>query len=78
VRKDSIYDVLTAKHWAIRHATEAAISILRVDAIIMSKAAGGPKMPSQNPSKYDDHEGAGGWQSWLIHHISFPTDWDED
>ncbi|EMD33038.1 hypothetical protein CERSUDRAFT_118441 [Gelatoporia subvermispora B] len=43
----SIYDPLAAKSWAIRLATEAAISVLSVDSIIMSKPAGGPKIPQQ-------------------------------
>jgi len=42
-----IYDSLSAKSWAIRLATEAAVTVLRVDSIIMSKPAGGPKMPQQ-------------------------------
>jgi T-complex protein 1 subunit theta len=42
-----IVDSLVAKSWAIKLATEAAISVLSVDAIIMSKPAGGPKIPQQ-------------------------------
>lgn len=42
-----IYDSLAAKAWALRLATEAAISVLSVDSIIMSKQAGGPKIPQQ-------------------------------
>ncbi|KAF8161576.1 chaperonin Cpn60/TCP-1 family [Crassisporium funariophilum] len=42
-----IYDSLAAKTWAIRLATEAANSVLSVDSIIMSKPAGGPKVPQQ-------------------------------
>lgn len=42
-----IYDSLGAKTWALRLATEAAISVLSVDSIIMSKPAGGPKVPQQ-------------------------------
>ncbi|KIM40816.1 hypothetical protein M413DRAFT_445621 [Hebeloma cylindrosporum] len=42
-----IYDSLVAKTWAIRLATEAANSVLSVDSIIMSKPAGGPKVPQQ-------------------------------
>ncbi|CAE6396023.1 putative T-complex protein 1 subunit theta [Rhizoctonia solani] len=45
--EEQIYDSLSAKAWAIRLATEAAISVLRVDSIIMSKPAGGPKVPQQ-------------------------------
>jgi T-complex protein 1 subunit theta len=42
-----LFDSLAAKSWAIRLATEAAISVLSVDSIIMSKPAGGPKVPQQ-------------------------------
>ncbi|KAJ2917725.1 hypothetical protein MD484_g2687, partial [Candolleomyces efflorescens] len=42
-----IYDSIAAKKWAIKLATEAAISVLSVDSIIMSKPAGGPKVPQQ-------------------------------
>ncbi|KAG5725280.1 putative T-complex protein 1 subunit theta [Termitomyces sp. T112] len=42
-----IYDSLAAKSWAVKLATEAAISVLSVDSIIMSKPAGGPKIPQQ-------------------------------
>ncbi|KAF9476874.1 T-complex protein 1 [Pholiota conissans] len=45
--KNQIYDSLAAKMWAIRLAAEAANSVLSVDSIIMSKAAGGPKVPQQ-------------------------------
>ncbi|KAI0302325.1 T-complex protein 1 [Multifurca ochricompacta] len=43
----NIVDSLAAKAWAIRLATEAAISVLNVDSIIMSRPAGGPKIPQQ-------------------------------
>ena len=42
-----ILDSLIAKQWAIRLATDAAVSVLSVDSIIMSKPAGGPKVPQQ-------------------------------
>ncbi|KAL1671584.1 chaperonin Cpn60/TCP-1 family [Schizophyllum commune] len=42
-----ILDALAAKAWALRLATEAAVSVLSVDSIIMSKPAGGPKVPQQ-------------------------------
>jgi T-complex protein 1 subunit theta len=45
--KYQIFDSLAAKTWAVRLATEAAISVLSVDSIIMSKPAGGPKIPQQ-------------------------------
>ena len=43
----NIVDSLAAKSWAIRLATEAAVSVLSVDSIIMSRPAGGPKIPQQ-------------------------------
>lgn len=48
-----VFDVLVAKHWAIRYATSAAIDVLKVDAIIMSKPAG-LKAPGHNPNWDDD------------------------
>lgn len=50
----SILDSLAAKSWAIRQATEAAVSVLRVDSIIMSKPAGGPKIPQQSGNWDED------------------------
>lgn len=48
-------DSLAAKSWAIKLATEAAISVLSVDSIIMSRPAGGPKIPQQAGSwDHDD------------------------
>ncbi|KAF5829991.1 chaperonin complex component [Dunaliella salina] len=41
--KESILDVYMTKWWAIRLATDAACTVLKVDQIIMSKQAGGPK-----------------------------------
>ena len=43
----SILDAYLVKHWALRLATNAAVTVLRVDQIIMAKAAGGPKPPKQ-------------------------------
>ncbi|KAJ3372328.1 T-complex protein 1 subunit theta [Allomyces arbusculus] len=39
-----IVDLLGGKAWAIRLASDAALTVLRVDQIIMSKQAGGPKV----------------------------------
>jgi T-complex protein 1 subunit theta len=50
-----IHDSFAAKAWAIRLATEAAISVLSVDSIIMSKPAGGPKVPEQ-ASNWDEDD----------------------
>ena len=42
-----VYDIYSTKLNALRLATDAAITILRVDQIVMSKPAGGPKPPQQ-------------------------------
>ena len=47
-----IHDHRKTKEWAIRLASEAAITILKIDQIIIAKPAGGPKMPQKNPN-YD-------------------------
>lgn len=44
-QEQGIFDMLSGKESAIRLATDAAISVLRVDQIIMARTAGGPKMP---------------------------------
>jgi T-complex protein 1 subunit theta len=49
----AIVDVLFAKKSALHLATDAALSVLRVDSIIMSKPAGGPKSKT-NPALDDD------------------------
>ncbi|EGR34619.1 hypothetical protein IMG5_005740 [Ichthyophthirius multifiliis] len=50
-----VYDHLLSKSWAIRLAVDAAITILKVDQIVIAKQAGGPKMP-QNQGNWDDRE----------------------
>ena len=47
-----IHDHRKTKEWAIRLASEAAITILRIDQIIIAKPAGGPKMPKN--TNYDE------------------------
>ncbi|KAG4304537.1 hypothetical protein PORY_001930 [Pneumocystis oryctolagi] len=47
-KEAGIFDVLSVKLWACKLASEAALTILRVDQIIMSKPAGGPKPPGPN------------------------------
>lgn len=49
-----ILDLLLTKHNAIRLATATTATVLRVDQIIMSKPAGGPKPPKQGPMDADD------------------------
>ncbi|GAA5997304.1 chaperonin-containing T-complex subunit CCT8 [Rhodotorula paludigena] len=46
-KQAEIYDLLAGTRWALRYGTDAAISVLRVDSIIMSRAAGGPAPPQQ-------------------------------
>ncbi|NXK46374.1 TCPQ protein, partial [Chauna torquata] len=41
-----ILDTYLGKSWGIKLATNAAVTVLRVDQIIMAKPAGGPKPPS--------------------------------
>eukprot|EP01055_Gregarina_sp_Pseudo9_P005825 Gregarina_sp_Pseudo_9__5824@NODE_890_length_2090_cov_25_027304_g836_i0_p1_GENE_NODE_890_length_2090_cov_25_027304_g836_i0NODE_890_length_2090_cov_25_027304_g836_i0_p1_ORF_typecomplete_len565_score179_26Cpn60_TCP1/PF00118_24/2_4e120_NODE_890_length_2090_cov_25_027304_g836_i02411935 len=42
-----VYDHYMTKRWGLRLAVDAALTVLRVDQIIMSKPAGGPKMPDR-------------------------------
>jgi T-complex protein 1 subunit theta len=42
-----VWDLYATKASAIRLATHAAVTVLQVDQIIMSKPAGGPKIPKQ-------------------------------
>lgn len=51
--KFSILDTHLLKRWAIRFATDAACTVLRVDQIIMARPAGGPK-PRQPGAPDDD------------------------
>ncbi|GAA5955275.1 hypothetical protein JCM8115_001900 [Rhodotorula mucilaginosa] len=53
-KEAEILDLLAATRWALRYGTDAAISILRVDSIIMSRQAGGPAPPKQNPNWDED------------------------
>ena len=55
--ENEIYDLLLLKHWALRYATNAACTILRVDQIIMAKRAGGPKArPGNGPMDTADDD----------------------
>jgi T-complex protein 1 subunit theta len=42
-----IYDLMVTKESGVRLSVDAALTVLRVDQIIMSKQAGGPKPPAQ-------------------------------
>ncbi|KAJ2787779.1 T-complex protein 1 subunit theta, partial [Coemansia helicoidea] len=53
--KAKILDPLAVKQWAIRYATQAALTVLQVDQIVMAKTAGGPKLPKQN-GHWDDQD----------------------
>jgi T-complex protein 1 subunit theta len=52
--ESGVLDLLVTKLWAIKLATDAALTILRVDQIIMAKRAGGPKPPPQGAMDADD------------------------
>lgn len=49
----NILDHLQTKQWAIKLASDAALTVLRVDQIIIAKPAGGPK-PKQNTNWDED------------------------
>lgn len=49
-----IWDHYETKTWALRLAIDAAITVLRVNHIIVSKAAGGPKGTAGGPMVDDD------------------------
>lgn len=49
-----IYDVYATKVNAIRLAVDAAITVLKVDQIVMAKPAGGPKPRAPGPNDPDD------------------------
>uniref|UniRef100_A0A4W5LV34 Chaperonin containing TCP1 subunit 8 n=1 Tax=Hucho hucho TaxID=62062 RepID=A0A4W5LV34_9TELE len=51
-----ILEPFLVKHWGIKLATNAAITVLRVDQIIMAKPAGGPRAPKQQ-GHWDKDEG---------------------
>merc|ERR1712223_636274 len=49
-----VLDLLALKYWALKYATDAACTILRVDQITMAKRAGGPKPKAPGPMDQDD------------------------
>jgi T-complex protein 1 subunit theta len=49
-----VIDHLKTKEWAIRLASDAAITVLKIDQIIVAKPAGGPKM--QQNKNWDNDE----------------------
>lgn len=52
--ESNVLDLLSTKQSAIRLATNTVVTILRIDQIIMSKPAGGPKPPKQGSLDTDD------------------------
>jgi len=53
--ESGVFDLLLAKKWALKYATNAACTVLRVDQIIMAKRAGGPKArDTSGPMDKDD------------------------
>lgn len=51
--EDDITDLHSSKWWALRLAADAAVTVLKVDQIIMAKQAGGPKPRAPNPMDDD-------------------------
>ena len=51
--ENNILDVLATKYWAIKLSTDASVTVLSVDQIIMARPAGGPKPPKQQ-GEWDD------------------------
>jgi T-complex protein 1 subunit theta len=49
-----IVDLYLTKWWAIKLATNAATTVLKIDQIIMAKPAGGPKAPKSKPNDDED------------------------
>jgi T-complex protein 1 subunit theta len=52
IKETNVYDSYASKDWAIKLATEAAISVLKVDSIIVSKQAG--IAPPKQSGHWDD------------------------
>lgn len=52
-KDEGILDLMIAKSWAIKLATEAARTVLSVDQIIVARQAGGPKPPGPNPVSHN-------------------------
>ncbi|TAQ88356.1 hypothetical protein B7494_g3306 [Chlorociboria aeruginascens] len=53
-KDEGILDLMVAKSWAIKLATEAARTVLSVDQIIVARQAGGPKPPGPNANWDED------------------------
>merc|ERR1711976_1113262 len=53
---NQVFDLLVAKYWGLKYATDAAATILRVEQISMAKRAGGPRAPKGGSGPMDDGE----------------------
>ncbi|XP_056296376.1 T-complex protein 1 subunit theta isoform X2 [Pseudoliparis swirei] len=51
-----ILEPYLVKYWGIKLATNAAVTVLRVDQIIMAKPAGGPKTPQEGKKDFDEED----------------------
>lgn len=51
--EQGLMDLFSAKWWALKLATDAVVTVLKVDQIIMAKQAGGPK-PRQGGGDDED------------------------
>jgi len=51
-----VLDPYIGKWWALKYASDAALTVLRVDQIIMAKPAGGPKLPKGGNAAYDEDD----------------------
>ena len=51
-----VYDSYEVKNWAIKLAVDAALTILKIDQLIMSKPSGGPKMRQPGPNDAGDQQ----------------------
>jgi T-complex protein 1 subunit theta len=51
--ESGIFDLYSAKWWALKLSVDAATTVLRIDQIIMSKVAGGPRAPRPGPGDED-------------------------
>ncbi|XP_056415498.1 T-complex protein 1 subunit theta [Hyla sarda] len=54
--ESNILDTYLVKYWGIKLATNAAVTVLRVDQIIMAKPAGGPKAPTGKKDWDEDQD----------------------
>jgi len=54
VKEVKVYDSYEVKNWGIKLAVDTALTILKIDQLIMSKPAGGPKMRPPGPNDAGD------------------------